>query len=401
MKQFIPALCILLTWHFSEAQSVGVGTITPDISAQLEIKSSTGGLLLPRMTNTNRNAITNPPEGLTIFNTSLNRFEQYDGTAWKYFLDNDYWSRNGNYVYTMNNVGLGTGAPSVPLEVYGDIKITRGDLQLTKFSGTTNNIDFRFNGASSNALTQGFNFKINGASRSFFSFNHYDAVGEDQFRFGFSNFTTATLKSSGDFILNAQPNPTVQLRSFGVDKGFVQLAGDDLRVGTNSSNSAGQFYFRLNGSNQIFLNSNGYLKIGSGTPTARLDVDGDILTNGSISSTGNLITDNISFHGEIRKPGSTGTFSLVPLAYGFVDHAGNIINSTSNVSVTRVSEGVYEITVTGITSSCAIVVNGGETTTAAYYTTHKCRVTNYQDLTETLNDPNRVDTQFYFVIFQP
>lgn len=392
-------ICSFLFISQNNNAQVGIGT-TPHASAQLEIESTTGGLLLPRLSNTNRNLITNPPEGLTIFNTTFDRFEYSDGSTWKSLLTNEFWSRNGNYVYTLNDVGLGTAAPDAKLDVLGNIKL-RGDLMLSRFSGVINNINFNYTGGSSDNLTQGFYFKIGGNHRSFLTFKHADAAGEDKFRFGFYNGTSAEIKSSGEFIMNTAGNPTLQMRTLGIDKGFIQLAGDDLRVGTNSSNTTGQTHFRLNGGNRISVASNGYMKIGSGTPTERLDVDGNILCNADTVATGNLITDNITIHNEVRKQVTTGTYNLIPLAYGYVDYDGTILNATSNASVTRVSEGVYEISVSGISGSCTIIVNGGETTSAAYYTTGKCRVVNYQDLTETLDTPTKVDCKFYFVIFQP
>lgn len=53
--------------------SLGIGTTTPDASAKLDITSTTQGLLLPRMTKTQRDAISSPADGLLIYQT--------DGTA--------------------------------------------------------------------------------------------------------------------------------------------------------------------------------------------------------------------------------------------------------------------------------------------------------------------------------
>ncbi len=61
----------------SDAAKVGIGTNTPDVSAQLDITSTTGGVLLPRMTTTQRDAIASPKAGLTIYNTTSNKFQGY------------------------------------------------------------------------------------------------------------------------------------------------------------------------------------------------------------------------------------------------------------------------------------------------------------------------------------
>ena len=68
----------------AQAQSVGVGTTAPNASAVLDVSSTTKGLLPPRMTQTQRDAI-NPAAtaaGLLIYNTDTKALNQWDGTKW-------------------------------------------------------------------------------------------------------------------------------------------------------------------------------------------------------------------------------------------------------------------------------------------------------------------------------
>ena len=60
---------------------VGIGTSTPNANSALEIVSTSQGMLLPRMTTAQRNAIVSPATGLTIFNTSLDCIQTNIGTA--------------------------------------------------------------------------------------------------------------------------------------------------------------------------------------------------------------------------------------------------------------------------------------------------------------------------------
>lgn len=64
------------------AQKVGTaGAI--DSKAVLDIASTTKGALLPRMTTTQRNAISSPTEGLEVYDTTLHKKCYYNGSVWK------------------------------------------------------------------------------------------------------------------------------------------------------------------------------------------------------------------------------------------------------------------------------------------------------------------------------
>ena len=59
---------------------VGIGETAP--SAPLTVTSTTGGVLLPRMTTTQMNAISSPANGEIIYNTTASKFYGYAGGAW-------------------------------------------------------------------------------------------------------------------------------------------------------------------------------------------------------------------------------------------------------------------------------------------------------------------------------
>jgi hypothetical protein len=83
MKKTISFLFILFTGMITlNAQSVGIGTTTPNTSAQLDINSNSKGMLVPRLTTAQRDAISNPAEGLLLYCTSDSLFYVYR-TAWK------------------------------------------------------------------------------------------------------------------------------------------------------------------------------------------------------------------------------------------------------------------------------------------------------------------------------
>lgn len=63
------------------ANSIG----TTNSTAQLEIVSTTKGFLPPRMTTTQKNAISTPAAGLQVYDTTLNQMSYYNGTSWVNF----------------------------------------------------------------------------------------------------------------------------------------------------------------------------------------------------------------------------------------------------------------------------------------------------------------------------
>ncbi len=63
---------------------VGIGTSSPSTNAALDVSSTDKGVLLPRMTQAQRNAIASPTAGLLVFCTDCNPvgFSYYNGSAW-------------------------------------------------------------------------------------------------------------------------------------------------------------------------------------------------------------------------------------------------------------------------------------------------------------------------------
>ena len=135
---FFAFLLLLSTISFSQ---VGIGTTSPDASSVLDITATDAGLLVPRLTTTQRDALSSPATGLLIFNTTTKSFQYNfgDGSSvdW-YSLDAQSDTSNSSSIsglVTANTGALiaGSGFTSAGLGT-GRYRIT--------FSNTANNTDY-------------------------------------------------------------------------------------------------------------------------------------------------------------------------------------------------------------------------------------------------------------------
>ena len=119
---------------------VGIGTTTPHPSAVLDLSSSTQGLLIPRLTSTQRTDIVSPASGLMVFDSDLNSLAYAVDTGWilsgrsvtnissgsaNINGTTNYLSKyasstslgNSSIVDNGIGVGIGTTTPAYPLQV--------------------------------------------------------------------------------------------------------------------------------------------------------------------------------------------------------------------------------------------------------------------------------------------
>ena len=114
MKKIILSIVILASLiNSSIAQSVGIGTTTPDASAVLELKAINKGFLPPRMTASQKSLIPSPKAGLLIYQTDGTAgLYVYNGTAWVPVAAGGTvlggWSLTGNAGTNENTNFLGT-----------------------------------------------------------------------------------------------------------------------------------------------------------------------------------------------------------------------------------------------------------------------------------------------------
>jgi hypothetical protein len=82
MRTFLFYLLAMQVYGAHAQVKVGENPETIHASAVLEIESENKGFLPPRMTTAQRNAISNPAQGLTIYNTDKKCLQWYNGSEW-------------------------------------------------------------------------------------------------------------------------------------------------------------------------------------------------------------------------------------------------------------------------------------------------------------------------------
>lgn len=81
LRVLVIFVCFTMTTHLF-SQSIGVGTNNPLPSAILDVSSTTQGVLISRMTSSQRDAIVNPAQGLMILNLDDKCIDVYTGSYW-------------------------------------------------------------------------------------------------------------------------------------------------------------------------------------------------------------------------------------------------------------------------------------------------------------------------------
>ncbi|SHJ30852.1 hypothetical protein SAMN02745146_2842 [Hymenobacter daecheongensis DSM 21074] len=291
------AALLLAAPQLAQAQTtttgaVGIGTTTPDPSAVLELRSTSRGLLLPRLTAAQRQAIAGPPPGLLVYQTDGTQrgvwaFEPGTG-GWTYLLPGavDHLGNhtattnlglNGNYlsyfastvsglrVADNGQVGIGLGSfrPAQPLTVQADATGTLLGLNTAagagrySFSLTYGGLNLSETGGATGRLFVQDGGRVGIGTTSPAGGLHVDAPESP------STSALGVLLSGG-----RSGNPGLELRGEGKTPylDFAETSGVD--YSTRLISEGGTLTVRTNGASATALAVDGGLRLNGGSPAA-------------------------------------------------------------------------------------------------------------------------------------
>lgn len=114
MRYFILALMVFninkLCAQLASGVSIGKNNMPPHPSSILELSANNKGFLLPRLTSSQRNNISNPAEGLLVYDITVNKFYYYS-SGWKTITSDiqqsNTWNADSSSLYTDKLVEIG------------------------------------------------------------------------------------------------------------------------------------------------------------------------------------------------------------------------------------------------------------------------------------------------------
>ncbi len=276
---------------FPSTGAAGIGTTAPNASSLLEIKSTTKGLLMPRMTITQRNAIASPAKGLLIYQTnSTPGFYYYSGTAWKAVSSASAggWSLTGNAGTNSSNFLGTTDKKSLVFKVNN---LRAGLIDYSTFDSGTRSTAFGLialnsntSGTDNTATGYGVLYSNTSGSRNsaLGKYALFNNNANDNTALGFNAmfFNTTGVNNTATGSVALQNNTTGQQNTA---NGFAALYSNtsgsyNTATGTGALNSNNSSYNTAHGAYALYLNTTGVNNTATGYSALNVNSTGNYNT---------------------------------------------------------------------------------------------------------------------------
>jgi hypothetical protein len=379
------------------------GTFTDIPSAIFQANSTTQGILPPRMTTTQKNAIISPATGLQVYDTTLGSLNVYNGTSWIALgaggggmaiggsitsatagsvlfagASGVLQQNNANFFWddANNRLGIGTASPTRALDVASDILVNG----MTVGKGNSNFIDNVALGFETLNSATGIgrqNVAIGYQSLKANTTGHYN-VG-----IGYRALA-ATTTARGSIAIGFQAL-LVNTGDFNTGIGAISL-----QANTTGTQNIGIGYFTLRtnitGSNNVAIGANALQvntnSANTGIGAENLNANSSGTGNTSIGYQGMNFTTTGSFNSAIGYQalwGNTTGSNNTSLGYraGLYTSTGSVVNAITNNSIyigydtragasNQTNQIVIGYGTTGLGSNTTVIGNSSTTDAAIY-----------------------------------
>lgn len=299
----LAVLLVIIICHSSKSFSQGIRVdqkgvainyddSSPDTSAVLDIKSTTRGLLIPRLSTVQRDSILGPTTGLMVFDTSLGQFCYYTGSGWK-----PIGSRlDASKIFVGNSDGF-----ALARTISGDANIdSLGVITITSNAITSSKIlDGNITAAKLNNMSasNGQILKYNGSSW---------APGADN---GTTYSAGTGIEITGTTITNTSPN--VNHTGDVTGSGSLTIGNNAVTTVKISDNSVSGAKIAMGNDARgdiLYYNGTDWARLGAGTSGYYLKTNGNNLDPSWASIAGDI--DGVTAGNGLINGGTSGTVTL-------------------------------------------------------------------------------------------
>ncbi len=355
---------LVLSICFSQvhAQSVGISSssITPDASSILEMRTTSKGLLIPRMTSTERNAINSPATGLMVYNTSTNSFNYYNGGSWIAVSSG---SGSVNSVSgTSNRIAVGGTSSDPVIDIasgyVGQSSITTvGTISSGTWNGSVIASAYGGAGAVSGVLKANGSGTVTAASAGDFPTLNQNSTGSA------ATLTTSRLIYGGSFNGSANVTNIIASTYGGTGNGFTKFTGAATAEKT----------YTLPNANATILTDNAAVTVAQGGTGNNSYTVGDLLyASGAttLSKLSGVATGNALISGGSSTAPSWGKIGLTTHISGTLPIANGGTNSAAALNNNRimVSSGSAITEAAALTNGQVLIGSTGAAPVAANLT---------------------------------